>query len=77
MDTLNTLYVALTRAIAQIYIITHYEKVKLSTDKSYATILNNFVRSLGFEPSEGKLFNGENLRKEKVRQKVLLLIKSN
>ena len=47
MDTLNTLYVALTRAIAQVY-CTHYEKVKLSTDKSYATILNNFVRSLGW-----------------------------
>ena len=56
MDTLNTLYVALTRAIAQVYIITHFEKVKLSTDKSYATILNNFVRSLGFEPSEGETF---------------------
>ena len=56
MDALNLLYVALTRAVAEVYIITHLENDKLSADKSYATLLNHFVRSQGNEPSVEQVF---------------------
>ena len=56
MDALNTLYVALTRAVEEVYIITHLENDKLSADKSYATLLNNFVRFQGNEPSVEQVF---------------------
>ena len=56
MDALNLLYVALTRAVAEVYIITHLENDKLSADKSYATLLNHFVRSQGDEPSLEQVF---------------------
>ena len=56
MDALNTFYVALTRAVTQVYLITNLEDNKLSADKSYATLLNKFVRIKGNEPSVEKFF---------------------
>ena len=51
MDALNTLYVALTRAASQMYLITHLEDEKTIVDKNYATLLNHFVRRQGYEPN--------------------------
>ena len=56
MDALNLLYVALTRAVAEVYIITNLENDKLSADNSYATLLNHFVRSQGSEPSVEQVY---------------------
>ena len=51
MDALNTLYVALTRAASRMYLITQVEADKSPVDKSYATLLNRFVRNQGQEPN--------------------------
>ena len=56
MDALNLLYVALTRAVEEVYIITQLENEKLSAGKSYATLLNHFVMSQGNEPSVEEVF---------------------
>lgn len=44
-DALNTFYVALTRAVSQMYLICTLEGETSPVDKSYATLLNHFVRS--------------------------------
>ena len=49
-DALNTLYVAFTRAVSQMYIICGLESQKAPMDKSYATLLNHFVRTKNQEP---------------------------
>ena len=49
-DALNTLYVALTRAISQMYLICTLEGQTTAVDKSYATLLNHFVRSQNQKP---------------------------
>ena len=49
-DALNTLYVAFTRAVSQMYIICSLEGQKAPMDKSYATLLNHFVRTKNQEP---------------------------
>lgn len=45
-DALNTFYVALTRAISQMHLICTLEGQSATVDKSYATLLNHFIRSL-------------------------------
>jgi ATP-dependent exoDNAse (exonuclease V) beta subunit len=45
-DALNTFYVALTRAVSQMHLICTLEGQSAPVDKSYATLLNHFVRSL-------------------------------
>tara|TARA_B100001250_G_C19816588_1_gene798747 strand:+ start:806 stop:3952 length:3147 start_codon:yes stop_codon:yes gene_type:complete len=49
-DALNTLYVALTRAVSQMYLICTLEDENTAVDKSYATLLNHFVRSQNQTP---------------------------
>jgi ATP-dependent exoDNAse (exonuclease V) beta subunit len=49
-DALNTLYVALTRAVSQMYLICTLEGESTAVDKSYATLLNHFVRSQNQKP---------------------------
>jgi ATP-dependent exoDNAse (exonuclease V) beta subunit len=49
-DALNTLYVAMTRAISQMYLICPLEGETTAIDKSYATLLNHFVRSQNQKP---------------------------
>ena len=49
-DALNTLYVAFTRAVSQMYIICSLEGQNAPMDKSYATLLNHFVRTKNQEP---------------------------
>ena len=49
-DALNTFYVALTRAISQMYLICTLEGETSPVDKSYATLLNHFVRSQNQNP---------------------------
>lgn len=49
-DALNTFYVALTRAVSQMYIICTLERKTAPVDKSYATLLNHFVRNKNQEP---------------------------
>jgi len=49
-DSLNTLYVAMTRAISQMYVICTLEAKKSQVDKSYATLLNHFVWNKNQEP---------------------------
>ena len=49
-DALNTLYVALTRAVSQMYLICTLEGETTAVDKSYATLLNHFVRSQNQKP---------------------------
>ena len=49
-DALNTLYVALTRAVSQMYLICTLEEETTPVDKSYATLLNHFVRSQNQTP---------------------------
>ncbi|MDA9597056.1 UvrD-helicase domain-containing protein [Flavobacteriaceae bacterium] len=44
-DALNTLYVAMTRAVSQMHLICTFEGQSAPVDKSYATLLNHFVRS--------------------------------
>lgn len=50
-DALNTFYVALTRAVSEMHLICHLEKKTSQVDKSYATLLNHFVRSKNHEPN--------------------------
>ena len=64
MDALNTFYVALTRAVTQVYLITNLEDNKLSADKSYATLLNKFVRIKGNEPSVEQFFQWGAMEKD-------------
>ena len=40
----------------RVHIVTHLENDKLSADKSYATLFNDFVRSQGNEPSLEQVF---------------------
>ena len=47
---LKHLYVALTRAVSQMYLICTLECEKEASSRSYATLLNNFVRSKNKEP---------------------------
>ena len=49
-DALNTFYVALTRAVSQMYLICTLEGETSPVDKSYATLLNHFVRSQNQNP---------------------------
>lgn len=49
-DALNTLYVALTRAVSQMHLICTLEKTTTPIDKSYASLLNDFVRNQNQEP---------------------------
>ena len=49
-DALNTLYVALTRAVSQMHLICTLEKTTTPIDKSYASLLNYFVRNQNQEP---------------------------
>jgi len=49
-DALNTLYVALTRAVSQMYLISTLEGETTALDKSYATLLNHFIRSQNQKP---------------------------
>jgi ATP-dependent exoDNAse (exonuclease V) beta subunit len=49
-DALNTFYVALTRAVSQMHLICTVEEESTPVDKSYATLLNHFVRSQNQTP---------------------------
>lgn len=49
-DALNTFYVALTRAVSRMYLICTLEKETTAVDKSYATLLNHFVRNQNQTP---------------------------
>ena len=49
-DALNTFYVALTRAVSQMHLICTLENTASPIDKSYASLLNYFVRSQNQEP---------------------------
>ena len=64
-DSLNTLYVALTRAISQMYIISSLETKNSIVDKSYATLFNHFVWNKNQEPQVEKPFLWGNLEKFK------------
>ena len=65
-DALNTLYVAMTRAVSQMYLICTLEGETTAVDKSYATLLNHFVRSQNQKPEIeqpfewGKVFKTQN-----------------
>jgi len=67
-DALNTLYVAFTRAISQMYIISILESQKAAVDKSYATLLNHFVRTKNQEPDPENPFQWGTAHK-KIQQK--------
>lgn len=49
-DALNIFYVALTRAVSQMFLICTLEEENIPVDKSYATLLNHFVRSRNQTP---------------------------
>ena len=64
-DALNTFYVALTRAVSQMYLICTLEGETSPIDKSYATLLNHFVRSQNQNPQiESPFVWGNTERKE-------------
>lgn len=49
-DALNTLYVAMTRAVSEMYLICSLEEPSSSVLHSQSTLLNHFVRSRNHEP---------------------------
>ena len=51
MDSLNTLYVALTRAVSQLYLICPLEKDNIVATKSYSALINHFVKNQGHNPT--------------------------
>jgi ATP-dependent exoDNAse (exonuclease V) beta subunit len=55
-DSLNTLYVALTRAVSQMHIICTLERESAVADKSFATLFNQFVRQQKATPDIEKPF---------------------
>ncbi|MDB2520669.1 UvrD-helicase domain-containing protein [Flavobacteriaceae bacterium] len=55
-DALNTFYVALTRAVSQLHLICTIEQESAPMDKSYATLLNHFVRSQNQSPETERPF---------------------
>ena len=55
-DSINTLYVALTRAVSQMHIICTLERESAAADKSFATLFNQFVRQQKATPDIEKPF---------------------
>ena len=55
-DALNTFYVALTRAVYQMHLICTIEEESTHLDKSYATLLNHFVRRQNQTPEINRPF---------------------
>jgi ATP-dependent exoDNAse (exonuclease V) beta subunit len=72
MDSLNTLYVALTRAVYQLYLICPLEKDNIAATKSYSTLINHFVKNQGHNPTLenpfcwGEITHGREKEEEKI-----------
>ena len=67
-DALNTLYVALTRAVSQMYLICTLEEETTPVDKSYATLLNHFVRSQNQTPEIEHPFRWVTAEREEIEE---------
>ena len=67
-DALNILYVALTRAVSQMYLICTLEEENIPVDKSYATLLNHFVRSRNQTPEIENPFKWVTAQREEIEE---------
>ena len=67
-DALNILYVALTRAVSQMYLICTLEEENIPVDKSYATLLNHFVRSRNQTPEIDHPFRWDTADRQEIEE---------
>ena len=73
MDSLNTLYVALTRAVSQLYLICPLEKDNIVATKSYSALINHFVKNQGHNPTLenpfcwGEITQGREKEEDKIK----------